>query len=1643
MDFLKTCSTNAQAIGDFEAIAFQAFTISRTATQTSARDREWSTLDDIRAVESKLRQASHWVTQDATRPWLWLFKPTSPEESAQGSADLPTVDGYRLQREQAGRIKAVELARPPLRAGQSSATSSTSSSTTSPSVAPPQKGSQSGGARLPPGHGPANAADQQPPDYFTVYDLLISSVIGLISYTLVKDCKVVALNYRTFISRPTTLSTPHDWHASSSSDLHWLTSISAHWTSSGTLLVSTVTQSSHTICCLDQINQPSEHEQVIGKVVRVAPNGLLASIVSFDDPLGSVAVDINVRQKKRARTTTLEQSIAKWKSTVTRWLGWKGFSLPDLDKRDSWVRIRTTQAPSPALSSPISSSQEWDILWPRALCFLYAADRTENIANDLFDTRSSESRANVLRWFESTSSHGFRDPLDVAQEWALGKADRDKLLETQRRAKKAEEDAVRRKEEQVGLFPSSPLNTRTGAYGDLQAVSGVYPTPPDGVAPLTGLAICDTPSVSGAVSNVILAPGVNNPAINLSAPQDHSHTEMGESTTSPAFPAAPENFNTSSGNDDLFGDMEEEGYEGDNINDEDFDFFDAPDDEDVDMLDAPDMSENKVAPSKEAEPQEPKAGAAIQVEKKTSDPSAALKNALATASRSGQDQSTTSKTTKAAPAIADAETIATKNTQTKSQSPVEGKKKAGPHATPPLDTRKVEGTVRAPSAKRVTLQTDKESTPDRLRERAFDPLQFSRKMSLTDAKYEEGRFSVGRGKDTIAERRISLKPPELTSLRDIPLMTKLRYAIGVASTARIPEITALARAASDESDSSSETSQASEEESEEEPDASPMAFLSGLNMPSKRKLPTDGNATPMSVTSFAESWGGDWHDLQGLQLDEAYLASFEPSSWDWSLVHSSLPSERTTLGARFSMPALPPSMQMPDTPTSQPDLEMSDERSLGGKDSIIITQIVTDQIVSATLDMLNEDDPAETEFASSVSSETRWHSAIKTLFPDTTECTVPTLAAVNDVFPDFQPQGKGQQRPPPRKQNEATAPSSQMFQINPPFLRVRRADTHWDLLPPAVAFWEHLGLSPASPPKNIVAFCIYPHSESLKPCLEGFLLNLQLAYDSCKLGTHSRVETVVEFEGGLVPCQLTNPTSERDASRAFRDTCVQLGKLLAIQHPKIQEQQEAKIDAFVIYIVDPFGSPSALWELCQSFWALFQAYGQGPPGRSDQSQKPDLVLQIVPMKYIASFDAPVILDPSTYINLAREVYDRCPPSAPSGDKTCLSIYTAPAFQLEETIPRSIPFKLLSEPPQDLLRENCYMHLGYAISLDGLWVTAAWTDTCGKSQTVVSYHLGTRMFGEIAKEIWQTTVEILQSRRVHWRVCIAKAGVMEREELETWVLLISYPAQLNLFITLLTVDTDAPFKFTPTMPPSQAPPGTATPGSTPQPTVSPDPAAGLTPAATPSATDPSLDPSQDPEARLIDVTDETWGITLAHRLHNSNSTNHFSPALISGLLVKRGVSFATRNSTSQPVPDPEPGPIVVAVNILWIGAVGGGTTPSNPNTNTARTSSPFASSDTGTPAASPGAYANPASAPPSPSPVAEGPRSTSSLMWTPTPQTRSTAENLLKEILGQFRALGLLARLRGMRGSRHGSVPWHIVAAKRGVGGLERVVCGGV
>ncbi|PQE21464.1 hypothetical protein CJF30_00008317 [Rutstroemia sp. NJR-2017a BBW] len=188
----------------------------------------------------------------------------------------------------------------------------------------------------------------------------------------------------------------------------------------------------------------------------------------------------------------------------------------------------------------------------------------------------------------------------------------------------------------------------------------------------------------------------------------------------------------------------------------------------------------------------------------------------------------------------------------------------------------------------------------------------------------------------------------------------------------------------------------------------------------------------------------------------------------------------------------------------------------------------------------------------------------------------------------------------------------------------------------------------------------------------------------------------------------------------------------------------------------------------------------------------------------------------------------------------------------------------------------------------------------------SYCLGrkgeplTLPFSHVANEIWETTLDVISSKKVHWRIVIVKSGAMDQSEIDFWTGLASTESNAQISLTLLTVQTDPslhiippPLKLTPTS--ATTAQTVITPVSTPQASqsslFSPDTPSREQPTAT--AATPVEAPLTEPDnnSRLVDYTDQTWGAILSHRLNNSNSLLEFNPALISGYLVKNGGTTA--------------------------------------------------------------------------------------------------------------------------------------------------------
>lgn len=640
------------------------------------------------------------------------------------------------------------------------------------------------------------------------------------------------------------------------------------------------------------------------------------------------------------------------------------------------------------------------------------------------------------------------------------------------------------------------------------------------------------------------------------------------------------------------------------------------------------------------------------------------------------------------------------------------------------------------------------------------------------------------------------------------------------------------------------------------------------------------------------------------------------------------------------------------------------------------------------------------------------------------ECGLVKYAAMLDSSYDQQPG----QRPTPRPSHPKGAANvthngiaGMPLHIVPQYIRVKRNDILWDVRASAIPFWEILGLGPVNGVKNISTYAIFPDDLNLEDVSNQILNDIGQCYENSKLGRHVIDQRHAADVIAIDPFQ----DEYGEVSSTFLDQCTALGAVLAgMDHERwLNNQREEKkdnviVDTRVIYFINPYSEPTALHSIVSAFYELQQKYKRHKvkPGY----RIPNVVLQIIPVSQIRKAGEIVLLDNQTVQMLAREVYNRCPIVEPVKDTGALSIPSASSIQLMDVLPRKIPFELAVEAPSNLTQDPSHLHLGYAVSRSGNWVTASYSDTTGKYQAVVSYCLtGPRTFFEVAKEMWETSIDIMKARRVSWRLCILKTGQMSAEEMDAWINLSSAPQPFTLVTVLSSLDLDPPISLIPQVSIPTTPPAWPVRNSVPTPAGTPNPQPGVSPdqsVQTPAAGTPSEHgtiadmAANDPDAYLVDMTDETWGVILGHRVTlpapSPTSQCEFVQALSTALLFRVPPSTpATNPFNPAETLNPRQGQCI-AIHLLWArnsmkGPPGDSSVSSNINPS-------------GAASAAAAATANPSSVP------------------------KAASDNIMRESLGLLRNLALLAKIRGIKDNKTGLVPWHALVAEKVVDGLDCV-----
>ncbi|KAL8962072.1 MAG: hypothetical protein Q9193_001476, partial [Seirophora villosa] len=295
-----------------------------------------------------------------------------------------------------------------------------------------------------------------------------------------------------------------------------------------------------------------------------------------------------------------------------------------------------------------------------------------------------------------------------------------------------------------------------------------------------------------------------------------------------------------------------------------------------------------------------------------------------------------------------------------------------------------------------------------------------------------------------------------------------------------------------------------------------------------------------------------------------------------------------------------------------------------------------------------------------------------------------------------------------------------IFEAQPPYLSAKRGEDAIEILPPALYFWEELGLAPVQQNKDVMALCVYPENETIREAASDFMAAMENAYQSCST---DRAE---------------------------------------IPH------MEASGADYVVYMVNPFNNDAMLPQLCAVFLRLSSIYASSmkKPGTTPAG---DLVLQVIPLSFLANLDRLTIPPPKAYIKLAFELYSRCSPVQREGKITSSPFTSGSAFRLAKTIPRSIDFRLNPQPPDGLLGVNSSLHLAYTWETDQEWLACAWTDSLGAQQWTAVYCLQQSRpnrwaaFSDTVKEILDTTKDMLHPLSQPWKIYLVKDRELQQRE----------------------------------------------------------------------------------------------------------------------------------------------------------------------------------------------------------------------------------------------------------------------------------------
>ncbi|KAG6108359.1 hypothetical protein E4U31_007778 [Claviceps sp. LM219 group G6] len=1435
MDFAQY-DTNALVLNNISSISFRVY------EPTAEKSQFFGSI--AVEIESRLRERGHIVYYDASRRCIWTFKVQRKAGSSnQGSEDLIQSLGshiHLLASGEEGIFDPGSLQKP--RVVPQGGLTSTSSAPSTLVAEQSQRQRPGSSSQIEVSHlqeqdqtitvvptVDSKGSQSEPTSSKVIYENFIIATVLTISTAFSKRSGSIPLDYRTLLLSEEVLRNASLGYNGEQKPT--IGTFKAYMTSTGNLVLSLA----FSVCrgmllCNETLNLGPAS---LGNRILAAPFGMIASS-QLPSPVevetASMAHTPNTQVLSFRGAPDVQDS--PWRQTCSKLLQFRGIA-------------RSRLASCPWMNVLVSNSKFYDTKpdhkrqqlanstvmfpWPGALCF------RKKPVDALSTGRTGDS---VLSRHEE-----HRDPLGDAQAWFKSFCEREEQIakRKQERAAASKEAAAlaSRQSRSIGQSPLAIRRPSTTAAGSM------YPTPPDVLQSLNGV----VPALDGTSSS----PGNSLAAVALPI-NDHNSSDS-------AATIAPHDFGQDQepkregvdshllGNPEhMYGDMGGDMFGDNDITEADFNFFDEdPGGVDLDTA-MGSMSDEAVGVNTTSNLESTKdEGNSSIAEFRKQD--ILLENETAAFTK---------------PELRHAISAQKGVRRGRGSRRVSFKRDLSP-----FDPQTVFKKVR-PSFK-AAEETSHANTDGIRRRKAFEKIEFDPMLPLINKKYEKGgQFDY--------TKIASLGKPKLT-LGTVPQTNYLKRhrrpkrrskhnnPDGLQCSSFLASLTRLG------------------------------PLLSGSSPIKSGSQNSDGELSSCDSEQDDSSCSSDDESMSPARSRVKFAALDDDAASHVTSLKEANALEEPDHQLAVELPRLykPETPEIPLSVLFADPEPLSLEISLGDEDLIQVAQILTEQAATGTLH-LGTSAAADTK-SSSVTGQNHQGFLVEArsslqLLREVVSSYLPGAGSIHlkgfldtrDVPLQGQPTRPQPRQVPGREANAAEQQKrpSNLYQIPSPHLEVRRTEAKLSVLPSAITFWELLGLAPSSGSKDIASVCVFPGYKGMSDSVKTFLSRVKSVYEVLRLGSMDNLALSPDMDDGILPYEV-DPTSTSPAA-----TTTAHGSALAISMETLQDAlsnlavSDTNVVVFFVYVPS---NPGSIVEACVAFQQFFDSY-QKELSAKKESVSNEIVLQLVSADILSSPTSVVVTPSQELVKLCLETYDRC--TLFGGPMP------APAIRLEQALPRIIEFKLVNTPSASLAKENSCIHIAYAQSVDDRWITAAWTDDRGNQQATASYCMGrkgkpvSRLRNEVAHEIWDSTLDLVAACKVHWRIIITKCGPMDQDEIDFWIDLARTEIKASVTLVLMTVDTNPSLQL---IPPAVKLPQVATAplntnlGSAAQPNnslvVSPEQST-----TTPGISDTGTADTADMDVILLDVTDQTWGAVVGHRLNSSASITDLQPALISGYLIKR-------------------------------------------------------------------------------------------------------------------------------------------------------------